>query len=88
MENIVEILNPTNLLVVMPFIIIAVIQFLKKMGLSDRFAPVVNVVLGFMAMPIFLELGIAWYYSIMGCLILGLSAGGFYDFGNKTIKGN
>jgi hypothetical protein len=82
-----KILNPGGLLSAFPFIIIGINQLLKKVGLEEKWCPVVNIILGFMALPVFMDLGITWYYSAMGCLILGLSAGGFYDLGNKTILG-
>jgi len=82
-----ENLNPAGIISIFPFIYIAINQLLKKIGLAEKWCPIINVILGFMALPVFLELGLNIYYSIMGCLILGLSAGGFYDLGNKTILG-
>lgn len=81
----IESLNPMGILSLFPFIFIGINELLKKIGLSERWCPIVNVILGFMVLPVFLELGLNLYYSIMGCLIFGLSAGGFYDLGNKTI---
>lgn len=81
----IENLNPAGIISICPFIFIGINQMLKKVGLDEKWCPVINVILGFIAFPVFVELGLNLYYSIMGCLILGLSAGGFYDLGNKTI---
>lgn len=82
-----ENLNPAGIISIFPFIFIAINQLLKKIGLEEKWCPIINIILGFMALPAFLTLGLNAYFSIMGCLILGLSAGGFYDLGNKTILG-
>lgn len=80
-----DLLTPAGLLTAFPFLIMALNQLLKSVGLSERFVPVANVVFGFIAYPLFSALGLSVYFSVMGCLILGLSAGGFYDFGKKTL---
>ena len=81
----IENLNPAGIITLFPFIFIGINQLLKKVGLEEKWCPVINLILGFIALPVFFEIGLNLYYSIMGCLILGLSAGGFYDLGNKTI---
>jgi len=81
----IESLNPMGIISIFPFIFIGINQLLKKVGLEEKYCPIINVILGFIAIPVFFELGLNLYYSIMGSLILGLSAGGFYDLGNKTI---
>jgi len=81
----IENLNPAGIISIFPFIFIGINELLKKIGLEEKYCPVINVILGFLAFPVFFEIGLNLYYSIMGCLILGLSAGGFYDLGSKTI---
>lgn len=80
MEQITEMVN---LAVIFIPIIIGVNSLLKKVGLEGRFLPVVNVLLGFMAFPLLINNGI--YPAIIACLVIGLSAGGFYDLGKRTI---
>lgn len=81
MENII---NAVSLLAGFIPLIIAFNAFLTKIGLPTRFAPIVNLLLGFIAFPVVKE-SFPIYQSILACLVIGLSAGGFYDLGKKTI---
>ena len=81
MENI---LSGANLVVGLLPVIVGINALLKKVGLDSRFVPVINLVLGFIAFPLLIE-SFTLYQSIIACLIIGLSAGGFYDFGKRTI---
>ncbi len=78
--------NPAVLLVVIPGILIALNSFLKSMGMDSKFAPLVNLVLGvlFSFFPL-RELGLNLIPAILGGLIVGLSAGGFYDL-KKSVE--
>ena len=80
-----ENLNAAGVVIIIPGIIVAINQLLKAVGFNSRFSPIINILLGFMALPAFVEMGLTWYYGAIGCLILGLSAGGFYDLGKTTI---
>lgn len=81
MENI---LTGANLIVGFIPVIIGINALLKKIGLDSRFSPLINIVLGFLAFPLLIE-SFTIYQSIIACLVIGLSAGGFYDFGKRTI---
>jgi len=78
------ILNGANLIVGIIPVIIGINSLLKKVGLDSRFSPIVNLILGFIAFPLLME-SFTLYQSIIACLIIGLSAGGFYDLGKRTI---
>lgn len=69
-----------------PVLLIALNELLKRVGMNERWCPLVNLVGGFLALPILLETN-NLYTSIITSLILGLSAGGFYDLGQKTVRG-
>lgn len=81
MENIVNVIGA---LVWFIPLIIGFNTFLTKIGLPTRFAPIVNLVLGFLAFPEAREV-LPLYPSIIACLVIGLSAGGFYDLGKTTV---
>lgn len=81
MENI---LNGANLVVGLLPVIVGINALLKKVGLDSRFSPVINLVLGFIAFPLLIE-SFNLYQTIIACLIIGLSAGGFYDLGKRTV---
>jgi hypothetical protein len=72
--------------VIIPAVLIGLNELLKKIGMNDRWCPLVNLVGGFIAMPFLLE-SYNIYNSILLSLIIGLSAGGFYDLGQKTVRG-
>lgn len=80
MENI---LNGANLVIGIIPVIISINSLLKKIGLEGRFSPIVNIILGFLAFPLLID-SFTTYQSIIACLIIGLSAGGFYDLGKRT----
>lgn len=73
-------------IVVIPGILISLNAFLKNMGMPSKFAPLVNLIGGFVAIFPLRELGLAWLPAIIGSLIVGLSAGGFYDLKRITDK--
>jgi len=66
-------------LVIIPGVLISLNAFLKNMGMPSKFAPLVNLIGGFVAIFPLRELGLSWLPVIVGSLIVGLSAGGFYD---------
>lgn len=78
------ILSGANIIVGIIPVIIGINSLLKKIGLKGRFSPLVNLILGFMALPLLLN-DFGLYEAIIACLIIGLSAGGFYDLGKRTI---
>lgn len=82
MENII---NAVSLLVGFLPVIIAFNALLTTIGMPKKFAPLVNLALGFLAFPFVKEI-FPIYTSIIACLILGLAAGGFYDLGKSNIK--
>ena len=71
--------NPALLVGIIPAVLIALNQFLKKLGMPDKFCPLVNLVLGFVAIFPLMEMGLTLLPAIIGSLMIGLSAGGFYD---------
>jgi len=73
-------------IVAIPAILIGLNELLKKIGMNDRWCPVVNLVGGFMAMPLLLETNNI-YNSILMSLMIGLSAGGLFDLGQYTVRG-
>ncbi len=73
-------------LAAIPALLLAINEFLKKMGLNEKWCPLVNLIGGFGALPFLLQDNDV-YSSILMCLMIGLSAGGFYDLGQKTIRG-
>lgn len=78
------ILSGVNIIVGIIPVIIGINSLLKKSGLEGRFSPLVNLILGFMALPLLLN-DFGLYEAIIACLIIGLSAGGVYDVGKRTI---
>ena len=75
-----------NPIVVFPALLLAINSFLKKIGMNDRWCPLVNVVGGFGALPWLLPTNDI-PNSILLSLMIGLSAGGFYDLSEKTVRG-
>ena len=75
-----------NPIVTIPAILIAINEILKKVGMSDRWCPLVNLVGGFIAMPALLVDNNV-YNSILISLMIGLSAGGIFDLSEYTIRG-
>ena len=71
--------NPSTFLVIIPGVIIALNQLFKKLGLPDKYCPIVNMVLGFIAIFPLMDLGLNLLPAIVGSLMIGLSAGGLYD---------
>lgn len=78
--------NPATLVVIIPGVLIALNLFLVKMGMNSKFAPIVNVVGGLVALFPLMQMGLSLLPAIIGGLMVGLSAGGFYDFGKKTLE--
>ena len=79
--NFIEI--ATSLVILIP-IIVGINELVKKVlpNLNTRFYPVLNLLLGFIAFPMFEA---TLYIKVLVCVVLGLAAGGFYDFGKKTV---
>jgi len=73
-------------IIAVPALLIALNELLKKVGMNDRWCPIVNLVGGFLALPILLTNNNV-YNSILMCLMIGLSAGGLFDLGQYTIRG-
>jgi len=71
------------LIMLMP-VIVGINQLLKSAGVPSRIIPLLNIILGFIAYPL-ISTVVGVYVAIIGCIILGLAVGGFYDLGNKTI---
>lgn len=83
----IEILkDPTLMLIATPSILVAFNTVLKNLGMDSRWCPVVNLIGGFITVPLFLSLGLAWYAAVLGALMIGLSASGVYDIAQKTVR--
>jgi hypothetical protein len=78
--------DPKLLLVAIPAILVGLNSFLKKMGLPERWCPLVNLIGGFLAMPLLLEFQCKPFTAVLISIMIGLSAGGFYDLNQKTVK--
>jgi len=80
--NIIEIAS--QLVWVLP-VYVAINELIKKVlpKLDTRFIPLINLVLGFTAYPM-IETD-SLYVKIFACIILGLSAGGLFDLGKRTV---
>lgn len=82
-----ELINdPKALLTVIPALLLGLNEFLKRMGMPEYWCPLVNVVGGMIAVPFLLDLGSNIVSAVLISLMIGLSAGGFFDFVQKTIK--
>lgn len=79
-----QIFSGVNIIVGLLPVIVGINAMLKKIGLKGRFSPLVNLILGFMALPLLLN-DFGLYEAIIACIIIGISAGGFYDLGKRTI---
>lgn len=77
----IENLNDPLMLAVVfiPAVLIALNAFLKNLGMPSKFAPLVNFVGGFVAFFPLRDIGLEILPAIIGSLLIGLSAGGFYD---------
>ena len=75
-ENLNE---PSILVFAISPVLIALNSFFKVMGMPSRFAPLVNLVGGLVAVFPLLQMGLGLLPAIIGGLMVGLSAGGFYD---------
>jgi hypothetical protein len=67
-----------------PAIIVGLIEVLKKLGLQDKYIPLLDVLLG---------VGLTWLIEpteirlmVLWGIVLGLSAGGLYDLGKEPVK--
>lgn len=80
--NIIEIAS--QLVWVLP-VYVAINELIKKVlpNLNTRFIPLINLVLGFTAWPMIDNTSI--YIKCFACIVLGLSAGGLFDLGKRTI---
>jgi hypothetical protein len=80
--NIVEIAS--QLVWVLP-VYVAINELIKRLfpRLDTRFIPLINLVLGFTAWPMIESESL--YVKCFACIILGLSAGGLFDLGKRTI---
>lgn len=65
-------------------LILALVELFKRTGLSDKWSPVLSVVLGLLAGVFVLDTGDLYEGIVVG-LALGLSATGLYS-GTKNVK--
>lgn len=77
--------NPIVLVGAIPVVLVALNSFLKKIGMPEKFCPLVNIIGGFVAVVPLMQMGLYLLPAIIGGLMVGLSAGGFYDF-SKVFK--
>jgi hypothetical protein len=84
MENLIN--DPKALLALIPAFLVALNSFLKKMGMNEYWCPLVNLVGGLTALPFLLDMGCKPISGVLISLMVGLSAGGFFDFIQKTVK--
>lgn len=77
----IENLNDPMMLafVLIPAVLIGLNSFLKNLGMPSRFAPLINLVGGFVAIFPLMDLGLSLLPAVVGSLMVGLSASGFYD---------
>ena len=68
-------------------IVIGLVEVFKQLGLSSRFAPLLAIVLGILAMGVEEVIGVQITNVIVQGLIVGLSACGLWDVGKKSILG-
>lgn len=80
--------DPQALLTLIPAFLLGFNEFLKKMGMPEYWCPLVNVGGGLVAIPFLLDLGCKPLSAVLISLMIGLSAGGFFDFVDKTVKRN
>ena len=66
-------------------VILALVEMLKKSGLSSRFAPIVSLALGIVFGFVWVEGD--WMLKLGAGIILGLSASGLYS-GTKAVVRN
>lgn len=75
-----EIDNPSFLLPIIPALSIALNEMLKKLGMNTKWCPLVNLVFGGgFSVLLLSEMGFILSHSIIVGIMLGLSAGGFFD---------
>lgn len=79
--------DPKLVIIIIPSVLVALNSMLKKLGMPDRWCPLINFAGGFVALPFLLEFGLGIAFSILVSAMIGLSAGGFYDFTKKTVRG-
>ena len=70
--------DPSVLVFVIPPVLVALNELFKKLGMDSKFAPIVNVAGGLVAIFPLMAMGLTLLPAVVGGLIVGLSAGGFY----------
>jgi hypothetical protein len=81
-----EIDNPSFLLPIIPALSIALNEMLKKVGVDAKWCPIINLVFGGgFSVLLLSEMGFILSHSIIVGLMIGLSAGGFFDLVKYSI---
>jgi hypothetical protein len=84
--NLEQLDNPAFLLILVPAITIGLNELLKKVGMNDKWCPIVNLLVGgWLAFLLLFEIGFNITHSIIVGLMIGLSAGGFFDLVKYSI---
>lgn len=78
--------NPESALVAIPFLLMGLNEFLKKIGMDSKWCPFVNVGVG-TALSVYplVMLGLEPFFVGFTSTCIGLAAGGFYS-GIKSVK--
>ena len=77
--------DPNSLVFIIPAVLIGLNELFKKLGMDSKFAPIINVVGGLVAIFPLMAMGLNLLPAIIGGLIVGRSAGGFYTL-KKVIE--
>jgi len=78
--NLEQLNNPAVLLLLIAGLTVGFNQVLKKMGLAEKWCPLVNIGFGGgLSFLLLNEIGFNVLHSVIIALMIGLSAGGFYD---------
>ena len=67
-------------------VIIAIVQLAKGLGLDNKFAPVLAVLIGIIGNLVAKFIGADIWELVIGGLIVGLSAAGLYDLAKNPAK--
>lgn len=82
-HNYMDLLNFDPTLLGSVPIVLGLVELIKRAGLSNRYAPIVSVVLGIGSMFL---LGQEWQSAVMNGIFVGLSASGLWS-STKTVAG-
>ncbi len=81
----VEVLVVSGSFLVLVPVVVGVVKAIKMANLPSRWAPLASLVLGVVGAFLIGDLSFA---SALQGIVVGLSASGLYDVGNKTVLGN